>query len=131
MVLISVIWGCGDFMTVNEFYIKVKGDYAEVSSRLMNDDIIKRFLLKFENDKSFETLKQAIIENNAEKAFMAAHTLKGVTISLGLGELNVVAAEITELLRGATEASTQEVKTSFSEVKKYYEKAILLLKEID
>ncbi len=118
-------------MTVNEFYIKVKGDYAEVSSRLMNDDIIKRFLLKFENDKSFETLKQAIIENNAEKAFMAAHTLKGVTISLGLGELNVVAAEITELLRGATEASTQEVKTSFSEVKKYYEKAILLLKEID
>ncbi len=118
-------------MTVKEFYLAAGGNYDEVVSRLMNDVIIKKFLLKFENDKSFLQLRQAVADNNARDAFMAAHTLKGVTVSLGLGDLNRAAADITELLREADTADSQEIISTLTVVEEYYKKALALINDVD
>ena len=46
-------------MTVQEFYETTNGDYSEIISRLITEDRIKRFLLKFLNTEDFNELKKA------------------------------------------------------------------------
>ena len=45
--------------------------------------MIKKFVFKFPEDPSFNDLKDGLKENDAEKAFCAVHTLKGVCSNLG------------------------------------------------
>ena len=42
----------------------------------------------------------AQLKENAEKAFRAAHTLKGICLNLGLKNLYTVSSDLTEKLRG-------------------------------
>lgn len=86
-------------MQVKEAYTVMKGDYEGVLSRLLNEERIQKYLLKFLNDKSFETLKAALSEGNGEEAFRMAHTLKGVSQNLGLSVLFESSNALTEALR--------------------------------
>ena len=53
---------------------------------------------------SFQALKEAVDANDLQKGFEAAHALKGVLGNLSLTPLYEKASEITELLRGKTQA---------------------------
>lgn len=86
-------------MTLTEFYIEVEGSYQDALSRLMNDRLITKFVLKFKNDPSFETLKAALAEDRIDDAFAAAHTLKGVALNLAFTKLGTLAAALTDFLR--------------------------------
>jgi HPt (histidine-containing phosphotransfer) domain-containing protein len=86
-------------MTVNEFYDEIGGDYKAVLSRLMKDDRIYKFLLKFKEDKSMELLRTALAAGNEGEAFRAAHTLKGVSQNLAFDKFFVSSNELTEALR--------------------------------
>lgn len=87
-------------MTIQECYDKMGENYLEVKERLMSDAMIKKFVIKFLDDKSFNNLCEGIDESDGEKAFMAAHTLKGLSQNLGFTKLYKVASDITEALRG-------------------------------
>ena len=62
---------------------------------------IRRFALMFLRDSSMDELRTAMSETNYEKAFQAAHTLKGVCLNLGLKGLYEPTAKITEMLRNS------------------------------
>ncbi len=117
-------------MTIQEFYSAVGGDYNEVLSRLMNETIIRKFILKYENDDSFTMLKTALEQNDLPTAFRAAHTLKGVTASLGLGELNSVSSELTEVLRDSSNVDLPLAKSLFAKTEACYKQVIALVGEI-
>ena len=83
-------------MTMQECYEKIGEDYQEILSRFGSEAMVKRFAISFLNDPSFEQLKEGLEENDGEKAFRAAHTLKGVCLNLGFNGLNKLSSELTE-----------------------------------
>lgn len=95
-------------MTVQECYEQAGLDYNDVMDRIGNEAIIKKFAIKFLSDRSFKDLEDGIDEGDVEKAFRAAHNMKGICLNLGFTPLYEVACEITEKLRGReTEGSAQ------------------------
>lgn len=87
-------------MTLKEFYAAIEGSYDDMTARLATEARIKKFLLMFPKDQSFNELCKAMEEKNYELAFRSAHTLKGLCLNLGLERLRRSADEITEALRG-------------------------------
>ena len=75
-------------------------DYETGLGRFMGKEtLFVKFLMKFVDDKSFQSLKEQIENGECEEAFKAAHTLKGVADNLAFDELAMVAGDITEALR--------------------------------
>ncbi len=89
-------------MTIQQVYEAIGGNFPDAMERLPGEAFITRFALKFLDDNSFSNLQTALKEGNAEDAFRAAHTLKGVCQNLGFENLYVPAAALTEALRGRT-----------------------------
>ena len=84
-------------MNIRECYDTIGADFEDV---LGSESLIQRFALKFIDDGSYNELTEALAEKNAERAFRAAHTLKGICLNLGLKNLYTVSSELTEKLRG-------------------------------
>ena len=80
-------------------YAEMGADYAEVLERLRDERLIRRYVLRFPDDPSYDALCRAMSGGRVEEAFLAAHTLKGITQSLGFGGLCTSASALTEALR--------------------------------
>ncbi len=116
-------------MNIIQFYEAIGSNYEAVLNRLGSGTMIKRFVRKFNDDPSFSELTQGFEEKDAEKAFRAAHTLKGVCMNLGFERLYLPATALTEELRGRTfSAQSEELYLS---VKKEYQALIDALAELD
>ncbi len=87
-------------MNLKECYEELGGNFEEVSKRLPKETMIKKFVFKFLNDKSFESLTTSVENHDYSTAFMAAHTLKGVCQNLSFTRLFESSNLITEALRG-------------------------------
>lgn len=105
-------------MDVRACYEEMGSNFDEVLGRLGSEQMVQRFALKFLNDKSYETLKEALREKDVESAFRAAHTLKGVCVNLGFDKLFEVSSALTEKLRAKELDGTDEM---FEKVKEQYE----------
>ena len=112
-------WGC--VMTIQECYQVLGGDFAQVEQRLPSVSLVKRFLAKFPSDGSFSQLCLAMQKGQRADAFRAAHTLKGVSASLGLQRLQSSAEELTELLRPKTERIPPAAIPALEQVKQDYQ----------
>lgn len=86
-------------MSLKDCYAAMNGNYEEVLGRLRSEKIVTKFVLKFLNDNSYELLCSSIKEENAEEAFRAAHTIKGISQNLGFLGLYESSNEMAELLR--------------------------------
>lgn len=86
-------------MTLQDCYNALGGDYEEVSARLHSDRLVRKFMLKYLDDKSFELLCTSMEEKNYEEAFRAAHTIKGVCQNLGFTKLLDSSSKLCEALR--------------------------------
>ena len=104
-------------MELKEVYEKIGGDYDDVVRRLMGEKLVRKFLLKFLDDKSYADRERTLSEGDYKEAFRAAHTLKGVCLNLGFTELYKVSAELTEVLRGRETAGSDEL---YAQVKEQY-----------
>lgn len=69
-------------------------------------------------EKNFDNLQQAIKDNDLDKAFEAAHALKGVLGNLSLTPILRPVEEITELLRSRTVMDYAPLLTEILEQKK-------------
>ena len=96
-------------MTLNECYKKLGGSYKEVFDRLQSDVLIEKLLFKFRDDPSLSELKKGYDEKNAEQAFRAVHTLKGVAQNLGFQRLAESSAVLTEILRSGALPHTDDL----------------------
>ena len=88
-------------ISMREAYEKIGANYDDACARLMGEEMLARFALKFLDDESMDKLEAAMAAGDAEEAFMAAHTLKGVSQNLGFDNLYEPAVVVTEALRGA------------------------------
>lgn len=106
-------------MNIKEFYKKIGSDYDGVIGRLNSESLVERLVKKFPADLTFGDLTDGFENKDAEKAFRAAHTLKGLCSNLGFDRLFKPAYELTEKLRGRT-FDLPGTTESFDEVKKQY-----------
>ena len=84
--------------------------HARVPEHFANvEALVKKFALKFLDDPSFGQLKTALADKDAETAFRAAHTLKGICINLGFSDLYRTSYDITEIFRGGTMDGAEEL----------------------
>ena len=75
-------------------------DTEDGLKRCMNDENFYLMLVKMGiEDKGYENLETAIAEDDLDKAFEAAHALKGVLGNLSLTPLYETVNTMTELLR--------------------------------
>ena len=73
-------------------------------SRCLNNEMLYlRLVSKFLEDTNIYTLKEAVSNNNLEKAFECAHALKGVLANLSITPLYDIIISITEDLRNKKE----------------------------
>lgn len=87
-------------MTLQEFYAQIGGSYADTVRRLCNESFVLRFVKKYPANPSFDELCEAVDRSDWERAFRAAHTLKGVAQNLGFDGLYRAAFALTEEMRG-------------------------------
>lgn len=84
---------------LKEIYEIAGSDPKEVIARYGgNEEMLRRFLRLFARD-SFAKLQEALAAGNADGAFRAVHTLKGICANLGFARLYEKSSEMTELLR--------------------------------
>jgi len=87
-------------MNLQEFYEEVGGDYKTAVSRLMNEAIVTKFVIRFLSDDSFDGLKKSYETGDLKEAFRYVHTLKGVAYNISLNALGDCASALCEDLRG-------------------------------
>ena len=96
-------------MTLRDCFASIQGDYEGLMSRVMTEKLAERLVLKFLEDPNFGQLVEGIEQEDYEKAFRGAHTLKGVCASLGFTRLQEVSSQFTEELRGREKPEHMEL----------------------
>ena len=95
--------------TLEQAYHELGADYEGVTTRLMGDALVARFVGKFFEDENFAKLGGALAAQDVKAAFMAAHTLKGVCQNLGFDNLYAPSSVLTEVLRAGSLEGTDEL----------------------
>ncbi|MGN0170683.1 MAG: Hpt domain-containing protein [Lachnospiraceae bacterium] len=111
-------------MLLSECYELFGGDYDAVLRRISREDIIKKFVLKFLAEPSYDNLCSELKAGNAEEAFRAAHSLKGVSQNLGFPRLIISAGEMTEYLRGRESIDQEQCSVLMEKVQRDYKEVI-------
>lgn len=96
-------------MNTVECYRKFGGNYEDVLTRFGSAELVTRFALQFLNDTSYEDLMKALEEGNAESAFRAAHTLKGLCSNLGFTALWKASDSLCEQLRAGETICMEDI----------------------
>ena len=112
-------------MTLQECFAAMGGDYNDVLGRLRSERLVQKFVLKFLDDKSFDTLCLSLEEGNTEEAFRAAHTIKGMCQNLSFTDLAVSASEMTEALRAG---DLEGGRAMLARVRQDYDKTALAIR---
>lgn len=86
-------------MTVQELYESIGGDYNGTLSRLLKEDRIRKYILKFPGSVEIGALESSLKNEQFEEAFRYSHSLKGVCLNLGLSRLAASGSALCEELR--------------------------------
>lgn len=91
-------------------------DVNSVMERFMNNDaLLERFMRKFKTDPNYQQLLEAVQAKDNDKAFTAAHTLKGVAGNLSLADLLSQVSTQCELFRGGNFAEGEALMDKVTE----------------
>ncbi len=102
-------------------------DLTDAAARFMkNDGMFKKFLFRFPGEKGFSELFELLEKDNAEAAFRAAHTMKGLAANLSLKSISAILVPMTEVLRGGEMPPKEQVE----ELKKAYDEMLLVIAKI-
>lgn len=111
-----------------EFKEKLEENGADVKNALRHfmgkEEMYEKYLIKFFlEEPNYAKLMDALENKNYEEAFRCVHTLKGVSINLGLMPLYQALSEMTEELRGkaAEEIDVAAVDREKNELMDVYE----------
>lgn len=113
-------------MLLKECYESFGGDYESVRNRISQEEIIRKFLIKFLSEPSYDNLCKTLATEEYEEAFRAAHSLKGVCQNLGFDQLEKSSSVLTELLRNSMEKQVdmEQCKVAFRKVSEDYKVVI-------
>lgn len=106
-------------MRLRDFYKNAGIDYDVVLSRLAGSEVLLyKYLKKFVEDRNYDELCQAVACKDYDTALKTAHSIKGMSINLGLEKLYELCAAIVTSIR---EEQTQKVEPLFNQLKVEYE----------
>ncbi len=114
-------------MTIKNCYDELGLDFDAVKERLLSEDRVARYAVKFIDNPDFPDLEAALIAEDWNKAFEAAHTLKGVALNLGFDRLSEIDSELTEILRPRSVSDNNAMIRKFNEVRDEYNRIIKAL----
>ena len=114
-------------MTTRDVYNGI-GDYDRMSACIAKEESIRKFLRMFLSDDNFEKLKNALAANDVSRAFLGAHTLKGVCQNLCLTSIYEIDYIVTEALRAG---NIDEAKQHMPELTARYERAVDQISRMD
>lgn len=114
-------------MTLKECYEAMGGNYDEVISRLRSEALVRKFAIRFLDDDSYMKLQQALEAQNGDDAFLAAHTIKGVSQNLGFTRLFEASNALTEALRGRQLPADPQLVQDLADV---YQKTAAAIREM-
>lgn len=98
-------------MNLEEFYAVVGGNYEDTVARLMNEQIVRKFVSAFLKDKSYDEFLEKYNAGENDEAFRAVHTLKGLSLNLGFESLSSASIAVTEALRdGKNDVTSQMIE---------------------
>lgn len=86
-------------MTVKEFYDSCGGGYEEIHLKFPADATLLVFLKIYARDTNYQALLNCMEAGDAEGAFAAVHTFKGMVLNLNLKGLVDPVNSVTEALR--------------------------------
>lgn len=112
--------------TLSEFYEEIGGDIMNVLERLEDIETVEMFVLEFPSDPSYSMLLKSLQENDLKSAFRAAHTLKGISYTLGFQSLGDCAAKLCEKLREVMLPSA----TVMQQLEKEYKRVLTAIKKL-
>lgn len=115
-------------MNVKDFYNLTGSDYSTALTRLMNDAFIKRFVLKFKDNNSFNDIMKAYNDKDTKLLFEATHNMKGVAGNLSLTKLFDLSSEICEKARNERNFSALDIDNDIVKLKEAYN---LIMDNID
>lgn len=106
-------------MTIQECYAAMGGNYDDAIGRLRSERLVRKFILKFLDDGSYDLLRRSLEEQNYEEAFRAAHTIKGVCQNLSIDKLQASSSRLCEALRNGytpeADALAEEVRADYAQ----------------
>ena len=109
-------------MSLETCYSALEGDYQTVYNRLnKNERIVKKFVLKFLEDPSYELLEKSLKEKDYKEAFRAAHTIKGICQNLSFTRLYTSINLLAEALRSETAVDPESLPELVQAVEKDYQ----------
>lgn len=118
-------------MNIKEFYGNIGENYNEVLGRLMKEERIVKYVVKFAADKSYDSLKKSISDGNYPEAFRAAHTLKGVAQNLGFEKLYLASSRLTEKLRNKEYGDKDAIDSMMGDVEDEYSVIVNAVKMVE
>ncbi len=98
-------------MSLEQFYAACNGNLDDALGRLMKEDRVAKFVRLFMQDPTHDQLASAFDEGNAEDAFRAAHTMKGLAANLSFTQLYDASVALTEVLRPASKGETVDLSS--------------------
>ena len=119
----------GTFMTMEDCYQELGGNYVEVCKLLPKPSLIERFTARFLDDPSFHDLCREIEAGNREAAFRAAHTLKGVCANLSFSRLLASVGRLTEVLRPEADTIPDTAVALLEIVRRDYQHTVDTIRE--
>ena len=114
-------------MTTRDVY-KGIGDYDRMKACIAKEESIRKFLRMFLADENYGLLKSALAANDVQRAFLGAHTLKGVCQNLCLTSLYEIDYIVTEALRAG---DLDEAQKHMPELGIRYERAVDQISRMD
>ncbi len=116
-------------MTLQECYQAMGGNYEDVISRLRSERMVQKFVLKFQDDRSYELLCNSMAKKDYAEAFRAAHTIKGVCQNLSFTRLLQSSSQMADALRhgwtpeadALVDKLAQDYQSTVSAIAKYKE----------
>ena len=97
---------------------------AALERFLGNSALVLKFVMRFPEDENFPNLKRAMDCGDVKGAFVAAHTLKGVTGNLSMDKLYETVSKMVEDLR---EGNLDAAAVRMEELEKQYAQTIQAL----
>lgn len=116
-------------MTLQEFYEKVGGDYADVCERLGGPEVAGPIVKMLLTDRHYQQCKQALMGDDMDTAFCAVHALKGICMNLDIKNVGEHASELTEVLRHRPQEN-EKVPAAFKALQSSYLDTIDALNEL-
>ena len=86
-------------MNLKDCYLKFGGDFDEVLGRLRREQIVRKFVFKFLDDKSFSLFEASMVKKDYSEALRAVHTLKGICQNLSFTRLFESSSLVTNALK--------------------------------